>query len=482
MLGLYSHFLFFLQVNIMNKLIHTDNGLLRALLPMALVGMVGMLGNAPAQAYELVDLGANVEPRAINNTGMVVGASNTDQYPATAFRWTADSGFVLIDGGISANAVNENGSIAGTTVDGAFVVDGNYRDWSDYGAFGINTPGVVAGYKVGNNPYQPRSLPFNPAIYDGSKWNVFDIAKLYPRGTRQGVYADRFILNAINTDGYAVGYKYRYGLSGSSAILINTNAPVKDATDVVYLATAYGGSATDINNSNMIVGTTGSNSSTGDYATAFLYDYNQNSVISLGTLPSNGPGSEPGLTSSAYDINDQNQVVGTSWLVTANTSLSDPARYHAFIWESGQMNDLNELVQLPTGWILTRATAINEYGDIVGVGLKDGIAHGFLLSNGTVSGPPPAENQAPVAVASADVTSGKAPLQVNFNGAASADPDGSIAAYAWDFMDGSSSTQANPSHEFSAPGKYPVSLTVTDNLGKSAATSITITVRKGRRK
>lgn len=442
--------------------------------------LMGAIASSPALAYNFIDLGANVEPTAINSTGVIVGSSNTDQYPATAFRWTSASSIELINDGISANAVNDNGQIAGTTVDGAFILDGNYRDWSDYGAFGNNEQGVVAGYQVGKNPYQPRSLPFNPAIFDGSKWKVFDIAQLYPRGTRQGVYADRFILNGINNDGYAVGYKYRYGLSGSSAILINTNDPVNDASDVTYLATPYGGRAADINNSNMIVGTTGSNSSTGEYATAFLYD--GSTVISLGTLPSNGPGSEPGLTSSAYDINDLNQVVGTSWLVTANTSLSDPSKYHAFLWENEQMSDLNELAQLPAGWILTSATAINEYGDIVGVGLLNGETRGFLLTNGTIPEPPPAENQPPVAVANANVTAGKAPLKVSFDASESSDPDGAIVTYRWDFMDGNESTEVKPSHVFTVPGKYPVTLSVTDDLGMKASTSITITVRKGKRK
>ncbi|MEA1888544.1 MAG: PKD domain-containing protein [Pseudomonadota bacterium] len=462
----------------MNKIIRYANGFFKSLLPLALLGVIA---NSPALAYELFDLGPNVEPRAINNLGVVVGSSNTDQYPGTAFSWSSGNGFESIKGGTSANAVNDKGQIAGSTIDGAFIVNGNYRDWSNYGAFGINQSGEVAGYKVGTNPYQPRSLPYNPAIFDGKKWNVFDIARLYSRGTREGVYADRFILNAINAD-YAVGYKYRYGLAGYAAILIDKNGPVNDFTDVVYLPTPYGGRAVDINNSNMIVGATGSNSSTGDYSFAFLYDYDTGTLQNLGTLPSNGPGSEPGLTSSAYDINDLNQVVGTSWLVTANTSLSDPAKYHAFLWENGQMSDLNDLVQLPAGWILTRATAINEYGDIVGVGLKDGVTHGFVLSNGTISGPPPAQNQAPVAVAGSDVTAGKAPLVVNFDASSSSDPDGSITAYHWDFMDGNLSSEVKPVHKFSVTGKYQVTLTVTDNQGMSASSSITITVRKGKSK
>ena len=69
------------------------------------------------------------------------------------------------------------------------------------------------------------------------------------------------------------------GLAGSSAIL---TTPAFDA--VTYLSTPYGGSAKAINNQNMIVGTTGSNSSAGEYAHAYLYDYNADSLQDLGTL------------------------------------------------------------------------------------------------------------------------------------------------------------------------------------------------------
>jgi len=436
----------------------------KSLLPVAFFGSMSNLS-----AYELIDLGANVAPRAINNIGVVVGASNTEQYPGTAFRWSSDSAFELIKGGISANAVNDGDTVivAGNTIDGAFI--GN-REWSDYSAYGINQLGEVAGYKVGTNPYQPRSLPYNPAIFNGNKWNIFDIARLYPRGTREGVYADRFILNGINTGGYTVGYKYRYGLAGSSAILIDTNGPVNDYSDVVFLPTPAGGRAVDINDNNLIVGTTGSNSSTIPviYSQAFVYDYNAvtDNLLILPVL-------EGGLHSSAYDINEINQVVGSS---------ESAAGYHAVLWdESGSIADLNETVTAP-GWVLTSATAINERGDIVGTGTLNGVAHGFVLSNGAISGPPPAENQAPVAVASADLTSGKAPLMINFDSSASTDSDGSIAGYSWDFMDGSFSTASNPSHEFTVPGTYPVTLTVTDELGMQASSTISINVRKGKRK
>ena len=338
---------------------------------------------------------------------------------------------------------------------------------TDYGAFGINQLDEIAGYKVGKNPDQPRSLPYNPGIFDGNKWVVFDIAKLYPRGTRQGVYADRFILNAINDFGYTVGYKYRYGLAGTSAILIDVN----DASDVVYLPTPAGGWAADINGNYMIVGTTGSNSRSVPVinAQAFLYDYALNNLLILPVL-------DGGLRSNAYDINENNQVVGSSETASGN---------HAFIWDKtdGIIVDLSITVNKP-GWVvLSSATAINDNGDITGTGmLEDGTVHGFVLSNSTISVPPPVQNQPPEAVANASVYSGKAVLMVDFDASGSTDPDGTIAGYSWDFKDGSFSTEVNPSHEFINSGKYLVTLTVTDNQGLTNSTQVKITVRNRKRK
>jgi len=54
----------------------------------------------------------------------------------------------------------------------------------------------------------------------------------------------------------------------------------------------------------------------------------------------------------------------------------------------------------------------------------------------------------------------------------SADPDGNIAAWQWDFGDGGTSSTVsspNPSHLFAAGGVYSVTLTVTDNAGASSS-------------
>ncbi len=85
-------------------------------------------------------------------------------------------------------------------------------------------------------------------------------------------------------------------------------------------------------------------------------------------------------------------------------------------------------------------------------------------------------NQAnPIAKASADRTSGPAPLAVNFSSAGSTDPGGSSLTYSWNFGDGSTSTAANPSHTYSAAGNYTAVLTVRNSAGATGTASVSIT-------
>jgi PKD repeat protein len=81
-----------------------------------------------------------------------------------------------------------------------------------------------------------------------------------------------------------------------------------------------------------------------------------------------------------------------------------------------------------------------------------------------------------VSVISASTLRGTAPLAVNFSGAGSSDPDGSVVAYAWNFGDGGTGNGVSVSHGFGTPGSYTVQLQVTDNSGLSSASAVTVTV------
>jgi heat shock protein HslJ len=64
-----------------------------------------------------------------------------------------------------------------------------------------------------------------------------------------------------------------------------------------------------------------------------------------------------------------------------------------------------------------------------------------------------------------------------FKGDRSTAADGhQIQAYAWDFGNGLSSSQPNPEVTYSNAGQYNVTLTVTDDLGQTGQSSVTITV------
>lgn len=92
-------------------------------------------------------------------TGTISGARKTILYPNVAFRWTPEGGFKDLEG-TSANALNDAGTVAGSTLTGAFVLDGTrLSTWDDQGAYGINELGNVSGNKAGKNPYRATSIP-----------------------------------------------------------------------------------------------------------------------------------------------------------------------------------------------------------------------------------------------------------------------------------------------------------------------------------
>ena len=72
-------------------------------------------------------------------------------------------------------------------------------------------------------------------------------------------------------------------------------------------------------------------------------------------------------------------------------------------------------------------------------------------------------NDPPVADASTD-QSGAIDETLTFDASGSADRDGKLIAYAWDFGDGTSATGASPTHAYTKSGTYTVRLTVTDEL------------------
>jgi probable HAF family extracellular repeat protein len=133
------------------------------------------------------------------------------------------------------------------------------------------------------------------------------------------------------------------------------------------------GIAHDINDHDQAVGWAGLQ---GAETHAFLWTEGQ--ITDLGDL-----GSDP---SAAWKINNRGQIVGNS--------CTSRQRKHAFLWENGQMKDLNDLIPADSGWQLRVATSINDAGRIVGLGIKAGELHMFLLIPNQADGNATAEQEA----------------------------------------------------------------------------------------
>ena len=69
-------------------------------------------------------------------------------------------------------------------------------------------------------------------------------------------------------------------------------------------------------------------------------------------------------------------------------------------------------------------------------------------------------------------------LEVTFTDG-STDSDGTVVAWDWDFGDGSTSTEQNPSHTYAAGGTYPVTLTVSDDDDATDEVTNSVTVSDG---
>lgn len=174
--------------------------------------------------------------------------------------------------------------------------------------------------------------------------------------------------------------------------------------------------------------------------------------------------------------------------------LSDPtypifdgeSKAHTYHW-LGNMKKMGQVDTTVTASIPTYAVfrdklgeksyvAFNPTGDSLTVTYSDGFSFKVgprKLSWRSLSSVNP---NAPIVLLVADQTSGKAPMTVVFSGSKSFDPRQQSITYAWNFGDGNSSAVADPTHVYTAPGNYNVTLTVTNQSGLSSVEQLAISV------
>jgi uncharacterized membrane protein len=285
----------------------------------------------------------------LNDLGDVVGYY---WYPISydrAFVWTRDSGLITLDmpaGTRTSRAydVSNGGQIVGTLdinddglsylaflSDGrAFEVLGTLPSGNFSEGLAINGAGAIAGY-WGNN----LSGPIHGFVWESGLMN--DLGPVL--GTPSSRAYD------IGSNGQLTGWMGSSFSDARGFVLIGGN--------VIELPTIPAGFTSEgeaINTHGQVAVEGSFDLPDEGYAVMRSALWNGETMTDLGTLP--------GLTfTRAQDINDQTHIVGTCY----NVGLIDLT---AFLWEDGEILDLNDLIPPSLNMTLQIASAINEAGQI----------------------------------------------------------------------------------------------------------------------
>lgn len=302
-----------------------------------------------------------VHVAGINKHGAVIGALQTSAFKSGAF---FHDGMTLHHLGTlggensAAKDINDTGTVVGwaETAGGlrhAFIYDGSAlrdvgRDWGDQqsSAIAINSRGMVIGARVA----MPSTL---------FSYSLVSAPRAIPNAN------PNFTPLRMNTAGLVVG-------SLRDASGEHVPASWREGQVVAPLGpSGRRGGAMALNDVEVVVGWS-SDDEGGEHG--FLY-----SAGEMATLR----GLRAGYDSVASEINQQGDVVGLGYLPGDNWDNSggyNAYNHHAVLWSGTVPLDLNDAIDAASGWLLQEATAINEQGQIAGIGLHGGQRSAYLLT------------------------------------------------------------------------------------------------------
>ena len=368
------------------------------------------------------------EPFSVNDEGVIVGSSENGEFDALtggnvtrAVLWK--DGKIEDLGSLGGNQnlafwINDRGQVVGwgsnnipdpySMIDSLFFQTANGTQtraflWEhgrirDLGTLGgddaaagfINERGEVAGTSYTSTIPNPNTLlpPADPFLWEPPTAEFPD-GRMIDLGSFGG--ANGFS-NALNNRGQVIGGSSIASIPGACYFLnffTGCHPFLWDKGKLIDLNTSTSGgkprSADWFNDAGEIVGTAEFPAPGGAVFDAYLW---RNGVaIDLGHFSGD-------CGSRAWGINARGQVVGASdILCDANSDIPEGKPHHAFLWEDGDLVDLNSLVPpdsplelVGTGPLSdVEVPNINDRGEIVGVGAPPGCddfqicGHAFLL-------------------------------------------------------------------------------------------------------
>ena len=336
----------------------------------AAVALALLPGPARAQLYNLTDLGSlggvgGSGAYALNRGGLAVGYSFV-QGSSFVHAMVNDNGSVLDLGTLGgtqslARAVNSSGTVVGWAYlpglawQRAFV----WRQgvMTDLGTFGgdisdahdINDAGVVLGSAT-NAQNEEHAFWWKDGV-------------MHEMPTLGGTLSRA---HAINSQNDMVGLAALPADDEIHAFLSKPGSPLYDLGTL-------GGPASQAHDVNELVHVCGWSMLQPNTPPSRGFLWADGIMKGLGTLG--------GIYSAAFGLNDLDQVVGAS-------TRADEVQV-AFLWSNDQMQDLTTLLPPATGWLLTSASDVDNYGAIVGEGVRpDGKARAFLLRPASGAGVP----------------------------------------------------------------------------------------------
>jgi probable HAF family extracellular repeat protein len=325
-----------------------------------------------AQNLEVVDLGANVFPSAINSQGVVVGNVNAPPIsplmPPMSWPFVWQSGVLTTITPVGWTG----GSLASISSDGTAVGQAQLADPSHPTAPFIYKAGVITFIPIGNQNGAAGAINDNGVI-GGSVFGFSGtVPFLFANGTLtllQALGGFGGGITGINRTGIAVGAV----TDTSHATVATMWAPPDYALQVLPQIGGNNAGANAINDQGTIAGYSSTTTQVfpGLFQThAVLWENGQNSPpIDIGSVPG-------AIFTTAWGINNSGVVVGNASNFTGMNV--------GFIYQNGTIQTLNDLASASTGWTFWFARAINDNGDVTGVGIPPNATsafdlHGFIL-------------------------------------------------------------------------------------------------------